>query len=164
MHLGKTWLIKGYLHGQYKLKLVQNAKAFWLLKKKGGPPRWLMGKESACPCRNPWRLGFDLWVRRILGGGNDNKLQYSWLENSMDRGAWWATVHRIAKSRTWLRDWACKHNRGKVQEKGLLETEEGKSKRDLKWFNQNTVILNSDLNWLFPEWSSLMELTRLHNE
>ena len=34
MHLGKTWLIKGYLHGQYKLKLVQNAKAFWLLKKK----------------------------------------------------------------------------------------------------------------------------------
>ena len=32
------------------------------------------------------------------GGGNGNPLQYSCLENSMDRGAWWATVHRVAKS------------------------------------------------------------------
>ena len=32
------------------------------------------------------------------GGGNGNSLQYSYLENSMDRGAWQATVHRVAKS------------------------------------------------------------------
>jgi len=32
--------------------------------------------------------------------GNDNPLQYSCLENSMDRGAWWATVHGVAKSWT----------------------------------------------------------------
>ena len=32
--------------------------------------------------------------------GNGNPLQYSCLKNSMDRGAWWATVHRVAKSRT----------------------------------------------------------------
>ena len=31
-------------------------------------------------------------------GGNGNPLQYSCLENSMERGAWWATVHRVAKS------------------------------------------------------------------
>ena len=31
------------------------------------------------------------------GGGNGNLLQYSCLENSMDRGAWWATVHGVAK-------------------------------------------------------------------
>jgi len=37
---------------------------------------------------------------RSSGEGNGNSLQYSCLENSMDRGAWWATVHRVAKSRT----------------------------------------------------------------
>ena len=35
---------------------------------------------------------------RSPGGGDDNALQYSSLENPMDRGAWWATVHRVAKS------------------------------------------------------------------
>ena len=34
------------------------------------------------------------------GGGNGNPFQYSCLENSMDRGAWWATVHGVAKSQT----------------------------------------------------------------
>ena len=37
---------------------------------------------------------------RSPGGGHSNPLQYSCLENVMDRGAWWATVHRAAKSRT----------------------------------------------------------------
>ena len=37
---------------------------------------------------------------RSLGVGNGNLLQYSCLENSMDRGAWWATVHGAAKSQT----------------------------------------------------------------
>ena len=39
---------------------------------------------------------------RSPGGGNGNLLQYSCLENSMDRGAWQATVYRVAKSQTWL--------------------------------------------------------------
>ena len=34
---------------------------------------------------------------RSPGGGNDNPLQYSRLENSMNRGAWWATVHGVAR-------------------------------------------------------------------
>ena len=37
---------------------------------------------------------------RSPGGGHGNPLQYSCLENPMDRGAWWATVRRVAKSRT----------------------------------------------------------------
>ena len=37
---------------------------------------------------------------RFPGEGNGTPLQYSFLENSMERGAWWATVHGIAKSRT----------------------------------------------------------------
>ena len=35
---------------------------------------------------------------RSPGGGNDNSLQYSCLENPMDRGAWWTTVHGVAES------------------------------------------------------------------
>ena len=41
---------------------------------------------------------------RSPGGGNNNPLQYSCLKNPMDRGAWWATSSRVAKSQTWLSD------------------------------------------------------------
>ena len=40
---------------------------------------------------------------RFPGGGHGNPLQYSNLENSIDRGAWQATVHRVAKSQTQLK-------------------------------------------------------------
>ena len=40
---------------------------------------------------------------RSPGGGHDNSLQYSCLENPTDRGNWWATVRRVAKSRTRLK-------------------------------------------------------------
>ena len=40
---------------------------------------------------------------RSLGGGHDDPLQCSCLENPMDRGAWRATVHRVPESRTWLK-------------------------------------------------------------
>ena len=46
---------------------------------------------------------------RSPGGGNGNPLQYSYLENPMDRGAWQATVHGVAKSRTRLSDLARSH-------------------------------------------------------
>jgi len=41
---------------------------------------------------------------RSPGDGNGNSLQYSCLENSMDRGAWWGTIHGITKSQTQLSD------------------------------------------------------------
>ena len=44
---------------------------------------------------------------RAAGGGNDNTLQYSCLENSMHRGAWWATVHGVSKSQTQLSMCVC---------------------------------------------------------
>ena len=44
-------------------------------------------------------------VWRSPGAGNGNPLQYSCLENSMDRGSWWATVHGVTKTWTWLSDW-----------------------------------------------------------
>ena len=37
---------------------------------------------------------------RSPGGGHGNPLQYSCLENCVDRGAWWAIVHRVSKSQT----------------------------------------------------------------
>ena len=47
------------------------------------------------------RNGFILGqVVREVGEGNGTPLQYSCLENPMDRGAWWAAVHEVARSRT----------------------------------------------------------------
>ena len=65
-------------------------------------PKWRSGKESA------WNAGnLDLIPDsgRSSGGGNDNPLQYSCLENSTDKEAWRATVHRVAKSWTQLSHW-----------------------------------------------------------
>ena len=85
------------------------------------------GKEPACQCRKYKRCKFDPWVGRSPRGGNckgkastcnagdsglipkvgsspgegnGNPLQYSYLEKPMDRGPWWATVHRVIKSQT----------------------------------------------------------------
>ena len=59
------------------------------------------GKESACNVGEPGSIPGS---GRSSGEGNDYPLQYSWLESSMDRGAWQvrATVHGVAKSRIWL--------------------------------------------------------------
>ena len=54
-------------------------------------------KESAC---NEGDLGSIPGSGRSPGEGNGNPLQYSCLENSMDGGAWWTTVHGVTKSRT----------------------------------------------------------------
>ena len=64
-----------------------------------GLPRWLSGKESACQAGD---MGSVPGSRKTPGGGNGNPLQYSCLENPMDRGVWRATVHGAAKSRTRL--------------------------------------------------------------
>ena len=56
----------------------------------GGPN----SKESAC---NAGDLGLIPRSGRFLEEGNDNPVQYSCLENSMDRGAWWAIVRRVTE-------------------------------------------------------------------
>ena len=58
-------------------------------------------KASVC---NVGELGSIPGSGRSPGEGNGNPLQYSCLENPMDRGAWWATAHGVAKSRTRLSD------------------------------------------------------------
>jgi len=60
-----------------------------------GFPSGSDGKKSTCCARDPDVIPGS---RRYPGEGNGNTLQYSCLENSMDRGIWWATVHGVAKS------------------------------------------------------------------
>ena len=62
------------------------------------------GKESCCQCRDIRDLGLIPGSGRSQGGGHGNPLQYSCLENPLDRGACQATVHKVTKSRTWLND------------------------------------------------------------
>ena len=56
-----------------------------------------IGKESAC---NMGDLGMIPGEGRSPGGGHGYLLQYSCLENPMDRGTWWTRVHRVAQSWT----------------------------------------------------------------
>ena len=72
--------------------------------------RGFLGKESAVVKNLPASagdagdMGLILESGRSSGVGNGNPLQYSCLENPMDRGAWQATVHGITKSQTKLSD------------------------------------------------------------
>ena len=67
---------------------------FWTFR---GFPGSSDGKESAC---NTGDLGSIPGLGRSPGGRHDNPLQYFYLENSMDRGTWQATVHGVTKSLT----------------------------------------------------------------
>ena len=55
-------------------------------------------------CRRNWSIPFCGVLSSLVGEGNGTPLQYSCLENPMDGGGWWAAVHGVAESRTWLSD------------------------------------------------------------
>ena len=57
---------------------------------------------------------------RSPGEGSDNPLEYSCQENSMDRGAWWATVHGVTKSQTPLSDWTHTHTAHPLQKEWII--------------------------------------------
>ena len=57
----------------------------------------MRGEESTSNAGDPGSIPGS---RRSPGGGHGNPLKYSCLENPKDRGAWWATVHGVAKSGT----------------------------------------------------------------
>ena len=68
-----------------------------------GFPGDTSGKESTYNAGDTGDVGSIPGSRRSPGGGHGNLLQYSCLENPMDRGAWWATVHGDTKSQTRLK-------------------------------------------------------------
>ena len=67
------------------------------LERQWGSPGGSDGKESACNAGDP---GSTPGSGRFPGEGKGNPLQYSCLDNPMDRGAWQGTVHRVTKSQT----------------------------------------------------------------
>ena len=78
-------------------KVVAQGKGL-MLEVSEGFPGGSDGKESAC---NAGDQGSVPGLGRSPGGGNGNPLQYSCLEDSMDRGAWRAIVCGVAESQTW---------------------------------------------------------------
>ena len=65
-----------------------------------GFPGGAVAKNPAASAGDGRDVGSIPGLGRSSGGGHGNPLQYSCLENSMDRGAWQATVHGVAKNRT----------------------------------------------------------------
>ena len=61
--------------------------------------QWLSGKETACNARAAGNVGSIPRSGISSGEGNDNPLQHSCLENPMDRGSEWATVHGVVRVR-----------------------------------------------------------------
>ena len=83
----------------YPYQFLKTMLPIWkpLIETKGFPCS-SVGKESACSAGD---LGSIPGLGRSPGEANGNPLQYPCLENLMDRGAWWAAVHGVAKS--WAR-------------------------------------------------------------
>ena len=90
---GGAWpaAVYGVTHSQTQLKQLSSSSQVILM------PVGSEGKASAC---NAGDLGSTLGSRRSPGEGNGNPLQYSCLENPMDRETWWATVHDCKESDT----------------------------------------------------------------
>ena len=65
-----------------------------------GFPGGASGREPACQCK---KCRFNPWAGKIPEGRHGNPLQYSYLENPTERGAWQAMVHRVTKSQTQLK-------------------------------------------------------------
>ena len=96
------WVGKISWRREWHLTLV-----FLPLRPKKGPQRNMGfpgGSDSKASACNAGDLDLIPGSGKSPGEGNGNPLQYSCLENVMDGGAWWVTVHRVAKSRTRLSD------------------------------------------------------------
>ena len=107
---------------------------FWYILKSFGFPGGSDGKESVC---NAAGLGLIHGSRRSLGEGNSYPLKYSCLENSIDRGAWQATVHGVAK-------------------------ESDMTERLSLHFTSKALLFPSLYKWIYFWWSFFIELSLIH--
>ena len=117
----------------------------------GGPPQWLSGKESTC---NAGEVGSIPGPGRSPGERNGNPLRYSCLKNPMDRGAWRATVHGVAKGRTGLHSSASRWwgwGSWKVLCSALLITKSHKLQKFFFFFLKERNILSKAGIHLFSE-------------
>ena len=96
---GAWWAaISGVAQSQTRLKRLSSSSSSIL---SSGFPGGSMVKNQPAIARD---AGSTPGSGRFPGEGNGNPLQYSYLGNPMNRGAWWATVHGVAKSQTQLSD------------------------------------------------------------
>ena len=112
-------------------------------------PWWLSGRESACNVGDPGSIP---GLGRSPGEGHGNPLQYSCLENPMDRGAWKAEGLRVAQSQTWLK-WLSRSSRStphRMVRGGGMNWETGIDTYTLLILSVSSVQSSrSVLSWLF---------------
>ena len=120
MFLHRSLFLRWHLPQKFSHVHLSHVTRMELVRKRAGKA-WLMKVSSNlrdCPrgsvVKNPPAHARDMGSvpgsGRPPGEGNGNPLQYSCLGNPMDGGAWWATVHGLTKSWTWLSNWAAISN------------------------------------------------------
>ena len=97
----------GYFSQTFILILLTSLLFCCLLPVPVGLPWWFSSKECPCNAVAADTVSIPGWGR-YSGGGHGNPLQHSCLENPMDRGAWLAVIHRLAKSQTGVK-WLSTH-------------------------------------------------------
>ena len=119
-----------------------------------GSPGSSVGKESACSAGDPGSIPGS---GRYAGEGNGNPLQYSCLENPLDRGAWQATVCGVAKSRTRLSNFTLigmvlnwTFSNKKFHKSKTLFWKQGFSQHVLSFPIQNNYIKPVTNKWTLP--------------
>ena len=162
--MAEYWLRQGWVTSCKSVKLFQtqifhfkivvmkwphiSLQSFWLRSSVvWGLSRWLSGEERACQCRECKRCKFHPQSGRSTGIGNGIPLQYSCLENPMDRGVWRVRVHGgVAKSWTWLKRLSTRA-RG-LQHMNFEETQ-AFSPWHLLWEEVKSVLQNNDIVYIW---------------
>ena len=111
-----------------------------------GFPGGSEGKASACDAEDPGSIPGS---GRSPGEGNGNPLQSSCLENPTDRGAWWATVHGVSKSRTLLSDYT--HMESENESHGSGEDFTGVSGVTIECNNPQSISEITELIFALPK-------------
>ena len=101
-----TWVVSKFSCLQTVLRPITSQWVHLKVNLKMRLSGWLSGKESDCQCKRHKRLRFNPWVGKTPWSRKRHPFHDSCLENSIGRGAWWATVHGVAQSQTWLSNWA----------------------------------------------------------
>ena len=126
-----------------------------------GFPDCASGKEPTCQCRRHKKCRFDPWFRRSPGGGHGNPFQASCLENPMDREAWQATVHRVSKSWTQMKQLSMHISHGEYEPE-LWSPVEARRKQNSDM--EKLTELQNNSNWYELPFSTsiLSELLNFH--
>ena len=109
-------------------------------------------------CRGHWRFRLNPWSGRSPREGHGNPLQYSCLENPMDRGAWWTTVHRVTKRQTWLNTnttiLTYENRRFWRDAFFSIPTKKKKKKKNASYTHHSLKSFNGKLYFLLPKYVS----------